>query len=77
MLVSALIIVEMNFPWGWSLHKHKQTHQANKLACGWISRAVSPFTVCNTLMESGVRGSKNRTSPLTLVGSVKVSTTNK
>lgn len=52
--------------------RHKQTHQANRLACGWMSRAVNPFTVCSTLMESGVRGSKNLTSPLTLSGSVKV-----
>lgn len=56
-----------------NLHQHKQTHQANRLACGWMSRAVNPFTVCSTLMESGVRGSKNRTSPLTLVGNIKVS----
>lgn len=33
-----------------------------------MSRAVKPFTVCSTLMESGIRGSKNRTSPLTLHG---------
>lgn len=44
------------------------SHQANRLACGWMSRAVKPFTVCSTLMESGIRGSKNRTSPLTLQG---------
>lgn len=31
-----------------------------------MSSAVKPFTVCSTLMESGVRGSKKRTSPLTL-----------
>lgn len=54
------------------------SHQANRLACGWMSRAVNPFTVCRTLMESGARGSKNRTSPLTLGegerGEVTVST---
>lgn len=44
------------------------SHQANRLACGWMSRAVKPFTVCSTLTESGIRGSKNRTSPLTLQG---------
>lgn len=49
------------------------SHQANRLACGWMSRAVNPFTVCSTLMESGVRGSKKRTSPLTLVGNKSVS----
>lgn len=31
-----------------------------------MSSAVKPFTVCSTLMESGVRGSKKRTSPFTL-----------
>lgn len=49
------------------------SHQANRLACGWMSRAVRPFTVCSTLMESGIRESKKRTSPLTLQGrAVKV-----
>lgn len=34
-----------------------------------MSSAVKPFTVCSTLTESGVRGSKKRTSPLTLAES--------
>lgn len=31
-----------------------------------MSRAVSPLTICRTFMDSGIRGSKNRTSPFTL-----------
>lgn len=31
-----------------------------------MSRAVSPFTICITFTDSGIRGSKKRTSPLTL-----------
>lgn len=43
-----------------------RTYQANRLACGWMSRAVSPFTICRTFTDSGILGSKKRTSPLTL-----------
>lgn len=42
------------------------TYQAMRLAWGWMSRAVSPFTICSTLTDSGIRGSKKRTSPFTL-----------
>jgi len=42
------------------------SHQANRFACGWMSKAVSPFTVCKMLIDSGIRGSKKRTSPFTL-----------
>ena len=31
-----------------------------------MSSAVSPFTICMTFTDSGSRGSKKRTSPLTL-----------
>lgn len=42
------------------------TYHAKRLACGWMSRAVSPLTIWRTFMDSGIRGSKNRTSPFTL-----------
>lgn len=42
------------------------TYQAIRFAWGWMSRAVSPFTICITFTDSGIRGSKKRTSPLTL-----------
>lgn len=43
-----------------------RTYHAKRLAWGWMSRAVSPLTIWRTFMDSGIRGSKNRTSPFTL-----------
>lgn len=47
-------------------------YQAIRFAWGWMSRAVSPFTICITFTDSGIRGSKKRTSPLTLQERVTV-----
>lgn len=47
-------------------HMRQDTYQAIRFAWGWMSRAVSPFTICITFTDSGIRGSKKRTSPLTL-----------
>lgn len=46
--------------------KRVGTYHAIRLAWGWMSRAVSPFTIWMTFTDSGIRGSKKRTSPLTL-----------
>lgn len=53
-------------PFSLGAEKRVGTYHAIRLARGWMSRAVSPFTIWMTFTDSGIRGSKKRTSPLTL-----------